>query len=45
MLFLRMHHVIYIKNNNNNKLIRQADSCELFQVSIHHVNYINMYTD
>lgn len=33
-----------MQNNNNNKIIRQATSCELFQVSIQYVNYINIYT-
>ena len=34
-----------MQNNNNNKIIRQAASCELFQVSVQHISYINLYTD
>lgn len=31
-----------MQNNNSNRNIGQVASCELFQVSIQHVSYINM---
>lgn len=31
-----------MQNNNNNRIIGQVASCELFQVSVQHVSYINM---